>query len=166
MGFAARTVCRSPHDRDDVSIQSVRRIRRRRSAVLRGAIPARVAAPVVARGNAHRAVRHRLVEKSARRAVDLLGAVQRGTAGARARASAARGGQDAVVRSARSFSGADAGVVPPLRVILTAPPSHPEEAGAQRPATEGSLSLEAVSTALARERSFVASLLRMTTEAG
>ena len=33
---------------------------------------------------------------------------------------------------------------------------HPEEAGAKRSATEGSLSLEAVSTALARKRSLVA----------
>ena len=50
MGFAARFVRRSPHDRDDVSVQSLRRVRRRRSALLCGALSARLAIAGAARG--------------------------------------------------------------------------------------------------------------------
>ena len=81
---------------DDVPLLARRCVRRRRSALLRGALSARVAAAGADHGDARRAVRRGLVAESARGSVDRAGAVRRGAARAGARAGGARGGEGAV----------------------------------------------------------------------
>src|SRR6185437_3249010 len=108
VGRAARPLRRAAHLGDELSVQPRRRLRRRRPAVLRGALSSRLAAPVAAWRDAGRAVRRGLVAESARRSVDLLGAVRRRAARAGPRAGGACRQTAAVVRAAGAGRGAAA----------------------------------------------------------
>ena len=70
VGVAARSLRRFADRRDDVPLRSRRRVRRRRSALLCGALSACVAAAGADHRDARRAIRRRLVAESARGSVD------------------------------------------------------------------------------------------------